>query len=313
MQLFFGLLLALAMLAPATAARAAEPLPPNRDPSARTVVVRAPHATLRLRLATRVGEDLALHCATELPRHGGMLVSVRPANEPTIFTPRYQFAHVDEVALDESGIVIAAVLDAPRITARSDPAFVVRARYIIDVPAGEALADGLVPGQKVRIEADAATLIPERDHSRPATPFCPLVLTVPSVTPPVPLPSGTPPAPCIPPGPSAFALPVSFDEGQLDVPVDPKPLVFYIESTVNGSVTLRSANGVIGPVPLNAGAFPAYAMPTIPPGSSAWHVYTTPLVGPLQPNTEYLVTIDGWEYPGPCQKRYGATLHFRTR
>lgn len=301
------------MLAPATVTPAAEPLSSDRDPSARVVVVRAPHATLRLRLATRVGEDLALHCARELPPHGGMLVSVRPAKGATIFAPRYQFAHVDEVALDEFGTVVAAVLDAPRITARSDPAFVVRARYIIDVPAGEALADGLVPGQKVRIEADAATLIPERDHSRPPTPFCPLVLIVPSATPPAPWPSGTPPAPCIPPGPSAFALPVSFDEGQLDVPIDAKQLVFYIESTVNGSVTLRSANGVIGPVPLNARAFPAYAVPTIPPGGSGWHVYSTPPVGPLQPNTDYVVTIDGWEYPGPCQKRYRATLHFRTR
>lgn len=299
------------MLAPATAAPAAEPLPAQDDPSARIVVVRAPHATLRLRLATRAGEDLALHCAKELPAHGGMLVSVRPANGATIFSPRYQFAHVDEVALDGSGTVIAAVLDAPRITAQSDGAFVVRARYIIDVPAGEALADGLVPGQKVRIEADAATLVPERDHSRPATPFCPLVLTVPSATATPPAPST--PFPCIPPGPSARALPVSFEDGQLDVPIDAKPLMFYIESTVNGTVTLRSANGVIGPVPLNPGGFPAYAVPTIPPVGSGWHVYSTPPVGPLQPNTEYVVTIDGWEYPGPCQKRYGATLHFRTR
>jgi hypothetical protein len=307
-----GLLLSL-VLAPAAPSRAAEPLPPDRDPTARVVVVRAPHATLRLRLATRVGEDLALHCATELPPHGGMLVSVRPANGATIFTPRYQFAHVDEVALDGSGTVIAALLDAPRITARSDAAFVVRARYIIDVPAGEALADGLVPGQKVRIEADAATLIPERDHSRPPTPFCPLVLTVPSATPPAPWPSATPAAPCIPPGPSAQALPVSFEEGQLDVPIAAKPLVFYIESTVDGKVTLRSANGVIGPVPLNSGGARPYAVRTVPPGSSGWRMYSTPPVGPLQPNTEYLVTIDGWEYPGPCQKRYGATLHFRTR
>jgi len=304
-------LLVLAVLAPATAAPAAEPLPPDRDPSARTVVVRAPHATLRLRLATRVGEDLALHCAKELPPHGGMLISVRPSNGATIFTPRYQFAHVDEVALDESGTVVAAVFDAPRITARSDPAFVVRARYIIDVPAGEALADGLVPGQKVRIEADAATLVPERDHSRPPTPFCPLVLNVPSAAPAAPGPST--PFPCIPPGPSARTLPVSFEEGQVDVNIGAKPLVFYIESTVDGKVTLQSTNGVIGPVPLHDRTFPAYAVPTIPPGSSGWHVYSTPPVGPLQPNTDYLVTIDGWEYPGPCQKRYGATLHFRTR
>jgi hypothetical protein len=106
---------------------------------------------------------------------------------------------------------------------------------------------------------------------------------------------------------------VSFEDGQLDVPVDAKPLMFYIESTVSGKVTLRSANGVVGPVPLNPSSFPPYAVPTIPPGSSGWHVYATPVLGPLQPNTDYLVTIDGWEYPGPCQKRYGATLHFRTR
>ena len=244
------------MLVPAAAAPPAEPLPPDHDPSARTVIVRAPHATLRLRLATRVGEDLALHCAKELPSHGGMLVSVRPANGATLFSPRYQFAHVDEVALDEFGTVVAAVLDAPRFTGESGAAFVVRARYIIDVRAGEALADGLVPGAKVRIEADAATLVPERDRSRPPTPFCPLVLTVPSATPDAPGPST--PFPCFPPGPSARALPVSFEEGQFDVPVDAKSFVFYIESTVNGEVTLRSPNGVLGPVPLHAGVFPAY-------------------------------------------------------
>ena len=52
-----------------------------------------------------------------------------------------------------------------------------------------------------------------------------------------------------------------------------------------------------------------------PPGSSTMLrcALSTPPVGPLQPNTDYVVAIDGWEYPGPCRKCYGAMLHFRTR
>ena len=218
-----------------------------------------------------------------------MLVSVQPVNGAMIFGPRYDFAHVDEVALDESGTVIAVLLDAPRARENPGTGLVVRARYLIDVPAGEALPDGLAPGQKVRIEADAATLAPERDHSRPAALLCPLRLDVPATI-------STPP--CMPPGPSAQAVPMSFEEGQLDVPVDAKPLVFSIESTVDAAVTLRSANDVVGPVPLIPGDTPPHAQRTLPPGP--WHVYSTPPVGPLQPRTDYVVTIAGSEYPGPC-------------
>jgi uncharacterized membrane protein (UPF0127 family) len=138
-----------------------EPIPAEYGPGARVVLVRAPHATLRLFLATRVGEGVALLCVKELPTHGGMLLSVSNANRPTLFAPRYQFAHVDEIALDSSGTVVAGVLDMPQFTLRSSGHFLVRARYLIDVPAGEALADGLVPGEKVSIEADEETLTAE--------------------------------------------------------------------------------------------------------------------------------------------------------
>jgi hypothetical protein len=303
MRFVLGLLLALAVLTPATASCAPEPLPPQYGTGARVVVVRAPHATLRLLLAAHGGDDLAMHCARTLPPHGGMLVSVQLMNRAMTFGPRYDFAHVDEVALDESGTVIAVLLDAPRARENPGTGFVVRARYIIDVPAGEAIPDGLAPGQKVRIEADAAALAPEPGHSRPAALNCPLRLDVPATI--------STPVPCIPPGPSARAIPMSFEEGQLDVPVDAISLVFSIESTVDATVTLRSANDVVGPVPLIPGETPPHALRTLPPGS--WHVYSTPPVGPLQPRTDYLVTIGGSEYPGPCAKRYGATLHFRTR
>jgi len=140
------------------------------------VTVLAPGARLDLRLATLVGESVALACVRQLPRHGGMLLSVYDTGHPGLFTPRYFYVHVDEVAVDPSGRVIADVLDMPLRDDHADPTqrvgFVAHARYIIDVPAGEAVNDGLIPGQRVKVIAASKTLQPERDHSVPAPPSC---------------------------------------------------------------------------------------------------------------------------------------------
>lgn len=167
-----GVLVAALLLFTATPAAEAG----RYSPEGPHVTVVAAGARLNLRLARLVGESMALECVKELPRHGGMLLSVRDTGHPERFRPRYRFVHVDEVAIDAAGRVIADLFDMPL---RQDPpdedhrlAFVARARYIIDVPAGEAIDDGLIPGQRVRILARPEALEAERDHSVPAPRPC---------------------------------------------------------------------------------------------------------------------------------------------
>lgn len=136
------------------------------------VTVIAPHARLRLRLATLVMEDSALRCAAALPRHGGMLRPLAPSKRPLRFGPRFLYARVDEVGLDVNRRVTRVVHDAPRyhdslMSATANPWSLGNVRYVIDVPAGEAARDGLVRGARARILASPAELQLEPDHSVP--------------------------------------------------------------------------------------------------------------------------------------------------
>lgn len=117
-------------------------------------------------------EDSALECVAKLPRHGGMLRPLSPSTRPIGFGPRFLYAHVDEVGLDVNRRVTRVVHDAPRyqdssMHAIAHPWSLGNARYVIDVPAGEAARDGLVPGARARILASPADLQLERDHSVP--------------------------------------------------------------------------------------------------------------------------------------------------
>jgi hypothetical protein len=129
------------------------------------------HAALAA--ATHVAQDLALHRVRELPRHGGMLVSAAVERCDLVRTALRVLAH----RRGRPGRIRyghrCAVQRAHRDDS-PDPGFIVRARYIIEVPAGEAIPDGLIPGGEVRIDADAQRWRRKRDHSRAATPRCPV-------------------------------------------------------------------------------------------------------------------------------------------
>ena len=117
-------------------------------------------------------EDSALGCVAALPRHGGMLRPLAALKRPFRFGPLFLYAHVDEVGLDVNRRVTRIVHDAPRyqdnsMHAIAHPWSLGNARYVIDVPAGEAARDGLLPGRRVRILASAAELQLEPDHSVP--------------------------------------------------------------------------------------------------------------------------------------------------
>lgn len=137
------------------------------------VTVIAPRARLRLRLATLVMEDAALRCVAALPRHGGMLRPLNSSARPLRFGPHFLYAHVDEVGIGSGYRVTRVVRDAPRYPSSTmhgtqTPWSLGDARFVIDVPAGEAVPDGLLPGARVRILASAQQLRLEPDHSVPA-------------------------------------------------------------------------------------------------------------------------------------------------
>lgn len=135
------------------------------------IVVHAPHATLRLRLATLVGEELALQCVIALPPHGGMLLVAR-TTAPTLFGPRYAYARTDSVALNDSSTVIAVVLDARR--QQEEPGM----SGSLFAPSTSSTCLGRRSARRRLVRATASASTPthfahaERDHSVPARILC---------------------------------------------------------------------------------------------------------------------------------------------
>lgn len=115
-----------------------------------TVSVHAPKATLTLQVArTDDQRERGLMSVTKLPRHAGMIF-VFPQDAMIEFWMKDTLVSLDMVFVAADGKVRSVAAKVPvvptdtpdeKIPRRSD-----MAKYVIELPAGEAALDGIVPG-----------------------------------------------------------------------------------------------------------------------------------------------------------------------
>ncbi len=120
-----------------------------------TISVRAPGAELSLEVAgTEAQREYGLMNRTFLLRHHGMLF-VFAQDEPVSFWMKNTLIALDMVFVSSNGRVESVAARVPASTLRTPDSNVARrsgfAKYVLELPAGEAAADGL----------SAGTLIPE--------------------------------------------------------------------------------------------------------------------------------------------------------
>lgn len=130
------------LLAVATALPSPQHLP--------TATVHAPKATLTLQVATTDSQrERGLMSVTKLPRHTGM-VFVFGQDAMIEFWMKDTLVPLDMVFVAADGLVRSVAAKVPvvptdtpdeKIPRRSD-----MAKYVIELPAGEAALDGIVPG-----------------------------------------------------------------------------------------------------------------------------------------------------------------------
>jgi uncharacterized membrane protein (UPF0127 family) len=119
------------------------------------VVIHAPHAALRLEVAKNDPErEHGLMDRTSLPAHTGMLF-VFDTDGPVSFWMKDTLIPLDMVFVAADGTIRsidAAVPPAPPKAAdASIPLEPGNAKYVIELPTGEAYVDGLRPGLRLKI------------------------------------------------------------------------------------------------------------------------------------------------------------------
>ena len=140
----FAIALVLAVSSPA-------PLPSPQ--SLPVTTLSAPRATLRVQIArTAAQRERGLMSVTRLPRHTGM-VFVFDRDAPVSFWMKDTLIPLDMVFVSASGVVRAVYPSVP-VVARSLPDSDIpleqgTAKYVIELPAGEAARDGLRVGVRV--------------------------------------------------------------------------------------------------------------------------------------------------------------------
>ena len=125
--------------------------PPPSPPPA--IVVRAPQATLHLEVAASDADrERGLMYRTSLPANTGMLF-VFGSDGPVDFWMKNTLIPLDMVFIAADGTVRKVFARVPVVSpALPDgriPLEEVSARYVIELPAGEAAVDGIVPGTKL--------------------------------------------------------------------------------------------------------------------------------------------------------------------
>lgn len=126
-----------------------------------TVLVEAPRAELKVEVANTFEErERGLMFRTALPPHTGMLF-VFPSEAPSIdFWMKNTVIPLDMVFVDRRGIVTHVAADVPATTPSTPDARIPRrggrAKFVFELPAGEAASDGLAPGAAVRIPSVSA-------------------------------------------------------------------------------------------------------------------------------------------------------------
>jgi uncharacterized membrane protein (UPF0127 family) len=115
-----------------------------------TIVVHAPRALLALQVAnTEDQRETGLMSVTKLPAHTGM-VFVFDADVPVTFWMKDTLVPLDMVFVAPDGTVRSVADNVPVVpeTAPDDaiPRRSGTAKYVIELPAGEAASDGIVKG-----------------------------------------------------------------------------------------------------------------------------------------------------------------------
>jgi len=123
-----------------------------------TISVHAPHAMLTLQLATTEQErETGLMSVTHLPAHTGM-VFVFDQDAPVTFWMKDTLVSLDMVFVAADGTVRSVAANVPVVPKDTPndkiPTRPGVAKYVIELPAGEARKDGIVPNVKLSEIAD---------------------------------------------------------------------------------------------------------------------------------------------------------------
>lgn len=127
---------------------------PSPNPALPVTVVVAPRAQLRLETATTDPErERGLMSRTSLPAHTGMLF-VFDSDEPVSFWMKDTLVPLDMIFVASDGTVrkvfTRVAPAAPDTPDNEIPLETASARYVIELPAGEAAADGIANGVHLR-------------------------------------------------------------------------------------------------------------------------------------------------------------------
>ncbi|HVA28006.1 MAG TPA: DUF192 domain-containing protein [Candidatus Baltobacteraceae bacterium] len=119
-----------------------------------TIVVHAPKATLTLQVAKTESErELGLMSVTKLPVHTGM-VFVFDEDAQIEFWMKDTLVPLDMVFVAADGTVRNVAAKVPVVATDTPDDKIPRrdgtAKYVIELPSGEARCDGIVPGTKLR-------------------------------------------------------------------------------------------------------------------------------------------------------------------
>lgn len=131
-------------------ALAATPAPMPTPQSLPTMVLRAPKAALRLQVArTEEQRERGLMSVRHLPAHTGMLF-IFDADAPVAFWMKDTLVSLDMVFVAKDGTVRSVFAKVPVVspTLPDDkiPLEQGKAKYVIELPSGEAAPDGIIPG-----------------------------------------------------------------------------------------------------------------------------------------------------------------------
>jgi hypothetical protein len=117
--------------------------------------VRAPRAVLRLAVAANdSSRDLGLMCVTKLRPRAGMIFVFAQASDWSFWMKNTLIA-LDQIWVEPSGKVDTVAANVPKSALDTPDDRVARRRghgvYVIELPAGEAAADGIVAGASLVI------------------------------------------------------------------------------------------------------------------------------------------------------------------
>ncbi len=147
----------LALIFAAVTATAAPMPSPQTLPK---IVVAAPRATLALQVAnTEQERETGLMGVTHLRAHTGMLF-IFAQDAPVEFWMKNTLVPLDMVFLSANGTVRSVASNVPVVAATTPDSAIPRrggtAKYVIELPAGEAERDAIIPGVHLPVESQTS-------------------------------------------------------------------------------------------------------------------------------------------------------------